>query len=107
MKIIEMQRLTDNGQPVYEEEGNTRDWWCAIETKEEELIYEDFLKHLGEYSGDMRDILWNKLVIHAGQGMGVAWGDDDMYGYIRPDEEVPEVGEETIDGDGDTWKRVY
>ena len=107
MKIIEMQRLTDNGQPVYEEEGNTRDWWCVIETKEEELIYEDFLKHLGEYSGDMRDILWNKLVIHAGQGMGVAWGDDDMYGYIRPDEEVPEVGEETIDGDGDTWKRVY
>lgn len=107
MKIIEMQRLTDNGQPVYEEEGNTRDWWCVIETKEEELIYEDFLKHLGEYSGDMRDILWNKLVIHAGQGMGVAWGDDDMYGYIRPDEEVPEVGEETIDGSGDTWKRVY
>lgn len=107
MKIIEMQRLTDNGQPVYEEEGNTRDWWCVIETKEEELIYEDFLKHLGDYSGDMRDILWNKLVIHAGQGMGVAWGDDDMYGYIRPDEEVPEVGEETIDSDGDTWLRTY
>lgn len=107
MKIIEMQRLTDNGQPVYEEEENTRDWWCVIETKEEELIYEDFLKHLGEYSGDTRDILWNKLVIHAGQGMGVAWGDDDMYGYIRPDEEAPEVGEETIDGYGDTWKRVY
>ena len=107
MKIIEMQRLTDNGQPVYEEEGNTRDWWCVIETKEEELVYEDFLKHLGEYSGDMRDIMWNKMMIYAGQGLGLSWGDDDVYGYIRPDEEVPEVGEETIDGDGDTWKRVY
>lgn len=112
MIIIEMERKTLDGKPVEQDALNTntedyRDWWCVIETKEEELIYEDFLKHLGEYSGDMRDILWNKLVIHAGQGMGVAWGDDDMYGYIRPDEEVPEVGEETIDGDGDTWKRVY
>lgn len=107
MKIIEMQRLTDNGQPVYEEEGNTRDWWCVIETKEEELIYDDFVKNLGEYSGDSQDILWNKLIIHAGQGMGVCWGDDDMYGYFRPDDTEPEVGEEYVDGDGDTWKRVY
>lgn len=42
MKIIEMQRLTDNGQPVYEEEGNTRDWWCVIETEEEAKALEDF-----------------------------------------------------------------
>lgn len=107
MKIIEMCRTTENGEKLVDPECDPRDWWCVIETKEEELIYDDFVKHLGEYGGDVRDILWNKLVIHAGQGMGVAWGDDDMYGYIRPDEDYPEVGEEMIDGDGDTWKRVY
>lgn len=106
MKIITLQRLTQDGKPVYPEEGNIRDWWCVMETKEEEMIYDDFLKHLGEYSGDCRDILWNKLVIHAGQGMGVSWGDDDMYGYLRPDEDVPDLRENFTDGDGDIWVRV-
>lgn len=106
MKIITLQRLTKDGKPVYPEEGNIRDWWCVMETKEEEMIYDDFLKHLGEYSGDCRDILWNKLVIHAGQGMGVSWGDDDMYGYLRPDEDVPDLRENFTDGDGDIWVRV-
>lgn len=110
MIIIEMERLTLDGEPVVydleKENGEEyRDWWCVIETKEEEMVYDDFLKHLGEYSGDCRDILWNKLVIHAGQGMGVKWGDDDMYGYIRPDETCPEILEKYTDGDGDEWLR--
>lgn len=111
MKIIEMERRTLDGEPVVYDDlnecaGEYRDWWCVIETKEEEMVYDDFLKHLGEYSGDCRDMLWNKLVIHAGQGMGVKWGDDDMYGYIRPDEMPPEIGDEYIDGDNDKWVRV-
>ena len=108
MRVVEMERKTLDGKPVEQDtlKENTedyRDWWCVIETKEEEMIYDDFVEHLGEYSGDCRDILWNKLVVHAGQGMGVKWGDDDMYGYISPDEVAPEVGDDFIDGDGDTW----
>lgn len=104
MKIIEMERRTMDGKPVESDSVHEyRDWWCVIETKEEEMVYDDFVKHLGEYGGDCRDILWNKLVIHAGQGMGVSWGDDDMYGYIRPDEVAPLPTEPFIDGDGDEW----
>lgn len=111
MRIIELERRTWDGEPIEQDalKNNAedyRDWWCVIETKEEEMVYEDFVSHLGEYGGDSRDILWNKLVIHAGQGMGVKWGDDDMYGYIHPDEDVPEAGEEMVDSDGDTWVRV-
>lgn len=111
MKIIEMERRTMDGKPVgynpvYENAEDYRDWWCVIETKEEEIVYEDYLEHLGQYSGDQRNLLWNKMVIYAGQGMGVSWGDDDMYGYIRPDEMPPEIGDEYIDGDNDKWVRV-
>lgn len=106
MKIITLQRLTDNGEPVYEEEGDIRDWFCVIETKEEEMVYDDFIEHLGGYNGDPRDLLWNKMVIHAGLGVGLSWGDDDIWGYFRPDETVPEVGEEWTDGDNDRWGRV-
>lgn len=107
MKIIELKRLTLDGKPLDpDQDVDPNDWWCVIETKEEEMVYDDFCKHLGEYSGDCRDILWNKLIIHAGQGMGVKWGDDDMYGYIRPDEDYPEKLETFIDGDGDKWLRM-
>lgn len=111
MRVITLERRTLDGEPVVydtlnECDGEYRDWWCVIETREEEAMYDDFVAHLGEYSGDCRDILWNKLVIHAGRPLGVAWGDDDMYGYIRPDEDVPEKGEEFIDSDGDKWIRT-
>lgn len=111
MKIIEMERRTMDGEPIIydtlnECAGEYRDWWCVIETKEEEMVYDDFVEHLGQYGGDSRDLLWNKMVIHAGQGMGVKWGDDDMYGYIIPDEGCPEVGETMTDGDGDEWLRI-
>ena len=111
MRIITLERNTLDGEPVeynpmYENGEDFRDWWCVIETKEEEMVYDDFLEHLGQYDGNPRDLLWNKMVIHAGQGMSVSWGDDDMYGYIHPDEDVPEVGEEMTDGDGDIWRRV-
>ena len=104
MRIIEMERLTMDGQPHYEDEGNTRDWWCVIETKEEELVYE---KMLAEESGGALEKLWDEMIIHAGQGMGLHWGEDDIYGYFRPDDTCPEVGEEYEDGDGDKWKRVW
>lgn len=34
------------------------------------------------------------------------WGVDDIYGYISPNEEVPEVKENFKDGEGDIWVRV-
>lgn len=111
MRIIEMERRTMDGEPVernpvYENGEDIREWWCVIETKEEEMVYDDFIKYLGQYSGDPRGLLWNKMIIHAGQGMGVEWGDDDIYGYIRPDEDCPDIMEEFVDGDGDIWVRV-
>lgn len=112
MKIITLERKTDNGKPVeynpvYENGEDFRDWWCKIETKEEEIVYEAFLKEKNSNIQSEAILkLWNSMVIHAGQGMGLCWGDDDVYGYIRPDETEPEVGEEYTDGDGDKWLRV-
>ena len=111
MKIITLERRTLDSEPVEQDALNTntedyRDWWCVIETEEEYLVYEDFIEHLGQYSGDPRDLLWNKMMIHAGQGLGLCWGDDDVYGYLTPDEDCPEVGEEMTDSDGDIWVRV-
>ncbi len=106
MKIIEMERRTMDGDPVVydtlnECAGEYRDWWCVIETKEEEIVYDEFVEHPDQY-----EFLWNAMVKHAGLYEGVKWGDDDMYGYIRPDEVAPEVGEDFIDGDGDKWVRI-
>lgn len=111
MKIITMERKTLDSQPVeygVGENGNDyRDWWCVIETKEEEMAYDFFLEQLCDQPEHTIIVkLWNDMVKHAGLGMGVKWGDDDMYGYIRPDEMPPEVGDEYTDGDNDTWLRV-
>lgn len=111
MKIIEMSRFTAKGEPIcidpindcYED---VHDWWCVLETKEEAEALADFEKHLGEYDGDMRDVEWNKRMIEAGKDFGLCWGDDDVYGYLMPDEYHPKIGEETIDSDGDTWIRT-
>ena len=100
MIVFEMKAITRDGQPVYEEEGNTTDWWCKIETEEELIVYDDFLKH------PFQDHLWNKMVKHAGIPFGVSWGDDDMYGYMLPDSDMPEYGEEYKDGENDIWKRI-
>lgn len=105
MKIIEMERRTLDGEPVEygigENGEDYRDWFCVIETKEEQLVYDEFIKHPDQY-----EFLWNAMVKHAGQGMGVSWGDDDMYGYIRPDEMPPEIGDKYVDGDDDIWVRT-
>lgn len=110
MKIITLERKTIDGNSVeYGIDENGEDyqgWWCVIETKAEEQIYDDFLEHLGEHSGDPREILWNKLMIEEGSPKGLSWGDDDVYGYIRPDEDAPEVGNKFIDSNGDEWVRV-
>jgi len=108
MKVIEMERRTMDGKPVeynpvYENGEDFRDWWCVIETKEEEMVY-DKAHTEGEHAFYVT--LWDAMVNYAGQGMGVSWGDDDMYGYIRPDEVAPEIGEEYTDGDGDVWVRT-
>lgn len=101
MKIITMQKLTDGGEPIHADESDVRDWFCVIETPEEELVYDEFLEHPDQY-----EFLWNAMVKHAGLGEGLAWGDDDVWGYFHPDEAVPEVGEEWTDGDNDRWGRV-
>lgn len=104
MKIITLKRMTMDGEPLYvdaDNECDPNDWWGVIETKEEELVYDEYLEHLDQY-----EFLWNAMVKHAGLLEGLAWGDDDIYGYIRPDETVPEIGEEFIDSDNDRWLRV-
>lgn len=107
MKVITMQRLTSDGEPVYPEETPIRDWWCVIETEEEKIVYDMFVKNISSniQSGALTN-LWNTLVKHAGKDMGLAWGDDDVYGYINPNEKVPEVKENYKDGDGDIWVRI-
>ena len=104
-----MQRLTMDGKPVeygLDENGEDyTDWFCVIETKEEELVYDKFintkkLEFLHAYT-----TLWNDMVKHAGIPQGLAWGDDDVYGYIRPDEAEPEILEKYTDADGDVWLR--
>lgn len=105
MKIITMERRTLDGKPVeygVDENGEDyRDWWCVIETKEEEMVYDECLEHPDQY-----EFLWNAMVKHAGLGEGVKWGDDDIYAYISPDEMPPEIGDEYTDGDNDVWVRI-
>lgn len=112
MIIITMERRTLDGKPVIydtlnECAGEYRDWWCVIETKEEEMVYEAFLRERNSnIQSEQIMNLWNDMVKQAGLGEGVSWGDDDIYGYIRPDEMPPEVGMEYIDSDNDKWIRV-
>lgn len=107
MRIITMQRLTLDGKPVYPEEAPIQDWWCVIETEEEKLVYDMFVKNISSnIQSEALTNLWNTLVKHAGQDMGLAWGDDDVYGYISPNEHVPEIKENFKDGEGDIWVRV-
>ena len=105
MKIITLKKLTENGEPLVDDEltqCDPSDWFCVIETEEEELVYDL------AYGNGSKDVqrLWNYMVIHAGQGFGLSWGDDDVWGYFMPDEAVPEVGEEWTDSDNDKWIRV-
>lgn len=108
MIIMTLKRMTMDGEPLdpdYDEDPN--DWWCKIETKEEELFYDRYVCGNKGLAGEtVAEHIWNEMVKHAGQGMGLAWGDDDIYGYIRPDETEPEVGEEWTDSDGDKWLRM-
>ena len=99
-----MKRLTENKEPLVDDDYtqcDPHDWFCVIETKEEEIVYDKFNEDIHTYSK-----VWNEMVRHAGLGQGLAWGDDDVYGYFRPDEAVPEVGEEWVDWDGDKWIRT-
>lgn len=115
MQIITMLRLTLDGKPMHatDNDPDPRDWWCVIETKEEEMVYDKaFHEPYNPESAKQSLVkglyidLWNEMINHAGLGTGVSWGEDDIYGYIRPDEVVPEIGDKYVDGDGDTWKRI-
>lgn len=115
MKIITMERKTLDGKSVEygieESREDYRDWWCVIETEEEELVYDNFLQFLhGDDVGDRYSkaytALWNDMIKHAGIPLGLKWGDDDLYGYILPNEVEPEVGGKYKDTDGDIWERV-
>lgn len=108
MRIITLKRLTINGNPILEDDVNEgtedpNDWWCVMETKTEETLYD---KVWGTDNDGSLIPMWNNLVNDAGVGFGLFWGDDDIYGYIRPDEDVPDIGEEFVDSDGDRWIRV-
>ena len=107
MRIITMQRLTLDGKPATyntatENGEEYQDWWCVIETEEEKIVYELAF----DKGNEECKRVWNYMVIHAGQDMGLAWGDDDVYGYISPNEKVPEIKENFKDGDGDIWVRI-
>ena len=108
MIIMTFKRMTMDGEPLepdYDVDPN--DWWCKIETKEEELVYDKFVCGNKGLAGETTaEHIWNEMVKHAGEPFGLAWGDDDVYGYIRPDEAEPEVGEEYKDSDGDVWIRM-
>lgn len=118
MKIITLERRTLDSEPVEQDalENNTddyRDWWCVIETKEEEMVYDKAFHEPFNPASATKSLvqgaymdLWNDMVKHAGQGLGLFWGDDDVYGYLTPDEDCPDVGEEMTDGDGDIWVRL-
>ena len=104
MKIITLKRLTEDKEPLVDNnytQCDPHDWFCVIETPEEEMVYDEFNEDIHTYSK-----IWNAMVRHAGLGQGMKWGDDDLYGYFRPDEAVPEVGEEWVDWDGDKWIRT-
>lgn len=110
MKIITMDRETVDGKRVQVDPDHPfehRDWWCVIETPEEELFYDKYVCGNKGLAGETNaEHIWNEMVKHAGRNMGVKWGDDDMYGYILPNEVEPEVGEEYKDADGDIWVRI-
>lgn len=104
MKIITMKRLTIDGKPLNQDyDADPKDWWCVIETKTEEDIYD---RAFGWDNSASYIPVWDELVKKAGEPFGIARGDDDIYGYIRPDEDCPDVGEKFTDGEGDEWIRV-
>jgi hypothetical protein len=106
MKIITMQRRTLDGKPVDSTEDN-RDWWCVIETEEEEMVYKLFLENISTTETETPfQKLWNSMIKNAGRYLGLSWGDDDLYGYILAGEPEPEVGEIYTDSDNDIWERV-
>ena len=77
-----------------------------LETKEEEMVYDAWQTEPDKDKQSALEDLWDAMIVHAGQGQGVMWGEDDIYGYIRPDETMPDVGEEYTDADEDKWLRV-
>ncbi len=109
MKIITMKKIIENGEPLADDDYTAcdpNDWFCVIETAEEELVYDKFV--CGDRSAGVNKVihsLWNAMVKHAGIVEGVSWGDDDIYYYFGHDEKIPELGE-TFELDGDTWYRV-
>lgn len=116
MKIITLQRLTMDGEPVEYNIGDENgedytDWFCVIETEEEELVYDLFVESLmtssktTEEEARVRQELWNGMVNHAGIPFGLAWGDDDVFAYIRPDETYPDILGKYTDPEGDVWLR--
>lgn len=102
MKIITMTKIKEDGKSLDKDTDiDPRDWFCVIETEEEQMVHDIAMEKEGDYL-----VLWNEMLKHAGLGMGLSWGDDDVYGYFTCDEAVPEVGEEYTDGDNDAWVRT-
>lgn len=111
MKIITMEQIVQDGEPIeyddFEEVGEDhRDWFCVIETLEEKMVYDQFVREVSSNIQDERLMrLWNDMVKHAGREEGLGWGDDDIYAYIMPNETMPKVGDH-YKLDDDEWVRV-
>ena len=111
MKIITMEQIVQDGEPIeyddFEEVGEDhRDWFCVIETLEEKMVYDQFVREVSSNIQDERLMrLWNDMVKHAGREEGLGWGDDDIYAYIMPNETMPKVGDH-YKLDDDEWVRI-
>ena len=102
MQIIEMKRRTLDGKrlPRSWEGYQTMDLWGVIETEEENAVHYDFCVNAS------KDHEWNKMVNKAGKQFKLKCGDGCIYGYIKPNEVAPEVGEFYTDPTGDIWVRT-
>ena len=107
MKIIEMERMTLSGEPVeynpvYENGEDFREYWCVLESEEEEILYEE------TWNSSDTDLIpaWNKMINEAGERYNLLLGDDEIYGYVHISETAPMPTEPFIDGDGDEWRVI-
>lgn len=117
MKIITMEQIVQDGEPIeyddFEEVGEDhRDWFCVIETLEEEMVYDKAFHEPFNPASATKSLvqgtyldLWNDMVKHAGREEGLGWGDDDIYAYIMPNETMLKVGDH-YKLDDDEWVRV-
>lgn len=113
MIVFQMKMLTKDGQALNTDEYDTLGLWCKVETEEEWLVYDKtFHKPFNPASATKSLVqgiyidLWNEMVKHAGAPYLVNLGDEDIYGYLSPDEDMPDLNEKYRDADDNDWVRI-